>query len=322
MGEHVRKDYIPIPSNCLVSQALLSSCQFLHSLADVALLLDAHRIVLNNAVLDKDVSVSPKDVLVLLTPQSKEPVVNTAYTLVYEDDFLLVVDKPANLPIHPAGKYYFNTLVSLLREAGKKVYPVTRLDKDTSGLVVFATSPFHTRLLQDVFASPLTVKTYFAVVFGTPTPLQGVIDAPLLQQAQGVIRDHMVVDMQGKPSQTSYRVIETACDLSLVQVRLHTGRRHQIRAHFAHLGHPLVGDKQYGSRPDLFAAYNSKDQDESLLASIRATFLADRQLLHCAQLSFQHPKTGDSLLFSSNIAKDMLIFLNEHRFTSFPIDSR
>ncbi len=317
MSEQIRKDIIKITEVGQLFDILLSSCDFFHTKEEIESVAKEKRILLNGVITTTSAPVTVADELILLTPQSAEPEVNVKYAIVYEDEFMLAVNKPANLPVHPAGKYYFNTLVSLLRSDGKRVYPINRLDRETSGIVLFATNPFHTRALQLAYEQEDCIKTYFAVVFGEMQNREGIIDEPLAQEQVGEIRDQMVVSSEGKPSQTQYKEIETRNNLSLLQITLLTGRRHQIRAHFSHVGHPLVGDKQYGTDPELFVKWHKDPKDAK--DEIEDKLLSQRQLLHCAQVSFTHPQTGKKLLISANIGKDMLLFMNKQGFTSFPL---
>ncbi len=315
MSEQVRKDIISVQKKGMLTDVLLLTCSFLHTKEEILLLFKEKRVLVNETVVTKDVLVTPSDSLLLLTPQSAEPIVDTHYTVLYEDDFLLAVNKPSPLPIHPAGKYYFNTLVSLLKRAGKRVYPINRLDKETSGIVLFATSPFHTRALQLAMRDDSCVKTYFAVTFGIPSPAQGLIDAPLAQSLVDSIRDKTVVQRDGKKSLTRYKVIESQQNFALLQVTPLSGRRHQIRAHLFYLGYPIVGDKQYGLHPELFLRW--QENSVAIEDEVKEKLLALRQLLHCAQLSFKHPLTGKQILLSAPLPEVMLQFLHSHGFSSF-----
>ncbi|MCF7799281.1 RluA family pseudouridine synthase [Candidatus Woesearchaeota archaeon] len=315
MTEQIRQDHILIAESGTLYAILLKQCDFFHTREQIDALAKHKRIVLNKQYALEDVDVKKGDSLILLTPQSSEPIVAIDYSIIYEDEFMFAVNKPANLPVHPAGKYYFNTLVSFLRKDGKRVYPINRLDKETSGIVLFATNPLNTRALQLMYEKETTLKTYFAVVFGELETKEGVINKPLLQTQLGDIRDHMIVSKEGKPCATLYKVIEIKNGFSLVQITLLTGRRHQIRAHFSSIGHPLVGDKQYSLYPDLFLAWHTNSKANE--AEIKEKLLASRQLLHCAQLTFVHPKTGEKQILSAPLPKDMLVFLHKQTFTSF-----
>lgn len=314
MSEPVRKDKIAISQPGRLSTVLLFSCSFLRSKEAVFSLLARRMVLLNDAIVTEDVIVQADDELVLCTPQSAEPSVRTDYEIIYEDAVCLAVHKPSPLPVHPAGKYYFNTLVSLLRKDNRIIYPVTRLDKETSGIVLFATSPAHAKALQTMLQRSDCVKTYIAVVFGEVKPLKGVINKPLCKTTLGMLRDHMVVSKQGKPSTTAYEVLATHQGFSLLRLTLLTGRRHQLRAHLASIGHPIVGDKQYGSSPDLFVSWQA--QPRQMWDALKKKVLTSRQLLHCSRISFKHPQTGKIISISAKTSQDILHFLKETGFKS------
>ena len=224
--------------------------------------------------------------------------------LAYEDDDLIVVDKPAGLVVHPAPGNPDRTLVNaLLAHCGASLSGiggvrrpgiVHRLDKDTSGLMVAAKHDAAHRGLSAQFATRRLSRTYNAVVWGVPRP-QGRIEGAIGRDPRN--RKRMAVRTSGgKPALTRYRVLKSPSPRwSLVECRLETGRTHQIRVHMAHIGHPLLCDALYGGA-------RRRGQGEHLRAALA---LCPRQALHAARLAFVHPVSGAELAFESPLPADM-----------------
>ena len=227
--------------------------------------------------------------------------------VVYEDDHLIVVDKPAGLVVHPAAGHASGTLVnalvahcgSSLSGIGGVARPgiVHRLDKDTTGLIVAAKSDAAHHGLAALFAdhgrSGSLVREYQALIWGIPEQKSGFVDAPLARAQRNREKIAVTRGSNGRHAITHWRITErygeTACAL---MCRLETGRTHQIRVHMAHVGHPVMGDRVYGAAFKTKAALLSSDARAALTR-------LDRQALHAAVLGFEHPVTGEPLMFNS-----------------------
>lgn len=232
----------------------------------------------------------------------------------FEDDHLLVIDKPAGLVVHPAAGHLDGTLVNaLIAHCGASLSGiggvrrpgiVHRLDKDTSGLMVVAKTDEAHQGLAKTFADhgktlSLT-REYLCLAWGTPTRASGVIDAPLGRHAVDREKIAIVPEARGRHAVTHWRALERfGADASLIACRLETGRTHQIRVHMASIGHPLLGDPVYGQ------GFKSKAARLSPQAQAALKALA-RQALHAAVLGFAHPVTGAPLHFESAPPRDML----------------
>lgn len=220
--------------------------------------------------------------------------------VVYADEHLVVINKPAGLVVHPGAGQPAGTLVNglLYRWPELKALPrgglLHRLDKDTSGLLLVARSDVaHTRLVRDLQARAIT-REYRAVCNGRLTA-GGRVEAPVGRHP--VQRTRMAVTERGRPAVTHYRVLTRFAAHSFIALRLETGRTHQIRVHMAHVGHPLVGDPLYGGRPRFPAGASA--QCREALASFR------RQALHAGRLGFSHPVTGQALEFHAPLPADL-----------------
>ncbi len=226
-----------------------------------------------------------------------EPPAILDYQLVYSDPEVLVIDKPGNLCVHPAGPFFRHTLWFLLQaDFGKEIYFVNRLDRETSGLLLVArTSDIAAKLAK----SPID-KQYFAAVYGQ-FPAQLFAEGYLYQDSASLIRKKRFFSLtapagiKSETASTSFTGLECEADFSLLSATLHTGRMHQIRATLASLGYPVVGDKLYG--PDE-SCYIRQKSDE-LTAADRQKLRLERQALHSARLRFAHPRSGENLEFSS-----------------------
>ena len=211
-------------------------------------------------------------------------------SIIYEDDDLLVVDKPAGMTTHPAPGNPAHTLVNALLshlpalpESDNPVRPgiVHRLDKDTSGLILVAKTRGALANLSAQFKSREVKKAYVALVKGKVAPQSGIIDAPIGRDRAH--RQKMAVTDSGRPARTAYTTLKVYKGYTLVEARPETGRTHQIRVHFASVGHPIVGDATYGSKADLVG----------------------RQFLHAQRLSFKLPSTGRRVEFTSPLPPDL-----------------
>jgi len=228
-------------------------------------------------------------------------------TIIYEDDELVVLDKPAGLVVHPAPGNPDRTLVNaLLAHCGDTLQGiggvrrpgiVHRIDKDTSGLMVVAKSGHSHAALSAAFAERTIERAYWAAVWGTPSPREGEVDLPIGRSPTN--RKKMAVVTSGKPARTLYRVIRPLGPAAaLVECRLKTGRTHQIRVHMTELGHPLIGDPVYGrSRPA-----RTKHLDPAAAAALLGF---PRQALHAWLLGFDHPVTGKHLRFEIGLPADL-----------------
>ncbi|MGH6800860.1 MAG: RluA family pseudouridine synthase [Methylocella sp.] len=238
---------------------------------------------------------------------------NIALEIVFEDEHLLVIDKPAGLVVHPAGGHESGTLVNaLLAHCGASLSGiggvrrpgiVHRLDKGTSGLLLVAKTDAAHRGLARVFADhgktlPLT-RAYLAFVWGTPARPSGIIDAPLARHASARQKIAVVPAGRGRSALTHWRLIESfAGEASLISCKLETGRTHQIRSHMAHIGHPVLGDPVY--------ATGFKSKTARLPAEAQACLASlSRQALHAAVLGFPHPLTGIQMRFTSALPPEL-----------------
>ncbi|HET8799470.1 MAG TPA: RluA family pseudouridine synthase [Thermoanaerobaculia bacterium] len=224
-------------------------------------------------------------------------------TLLYDDADLVVVDKPAGLVVHPAAGHADGTLVNALlfhlrdlSGIGGELRPgiVHRLDKDTSGVLIVARNDETHRALTAQWNSERVEKHYLALVYGTPSPERGTIDAPIGRDPRD--RKRMAVVTGARHALTDYQVIERLRGTSLVRCRLRTGRTHQIRVHMKHLGHPIVGDPVYAG-PQWRGIPDRRLQ--RMLASL------DRQMLHAERISFVHPRSGERVTVTAELPRDM-----------------
>ena len=227
--------------------------------------------------------------------------------VVFEDEHLLVVDKPAGLVVHPAAGNLDGTLVNALLHhcagnlsgIGGVARPgiVHRIDKDTSGLLVVAKSDVAHEGLAKQFAAHSIDRRYLALVSGVPKASHGTVDAPLARSATNRKKIAIVEGQRGKRAVTHWKRLEVRRDAALVECRLETGRTHQVRVHMASIGHPLLGDPVYGG---------SRKTHGKLLTELGF----HRQALHAAQLGFVHPVTRSRLSFSSPMPADMQELFN------------
>jgi 23S rRNA pseudouridine1911/1915/1917 synthase len=233
---------------------------------------------------------------------------NIPLDIVYEDDALLVVNKPAGMVTHPAYGNYTGTLVNALLHhcrslptASDTLRPgiVHRLDKDTSGLMVVAKTDAAHAALAHQFAARTIRREYVAIAWGTFKEPRGFIDAPLGRSTSD--RKKITVTASGKHAATAYEVITVYEYLSLVRLKLLTGRTHQIRVHLAHIHHPVFGDPTYNGRRILYGpgTQRQKQEVERLLG------LMPRQALHARTIGFIHPVTRKELLLESELPKDI-----------------
>lgn len=215
--------------------------------------------------------------------------------VVHDDDEIVVVDKPVGVAAHPSVGWTGPTVLGGLAAAGFTVSTsgaseragiVHRLDVGTSGLMVVAKTERAYTLLKQAFRERTVEKIYNAVVQGHPDPLTGTVDAPIGRHPSSDWKFAVVVD--GKPSVTHYETVEAFPAASLLEIHLETGRTHQIRVHMAAQRHPCVGDTTYGADPTL-----------------SSTLGLSRQWLHAVQLGFQHPGTGEPVVYRSTYPADL-----------------
>ena len=234
-----------------------------------------------------------------MTPEESGPAASAGrpeLRIVHPDDDLAVIDKPAGLVVHPAPSHTGPTLVSELGDllgGGDPERPgiVHRLDKDTSGLMVVARNPEALAALQEAVRERQVERRYLALAGGRLASRTGTIDAPIGRASKRRTR-MAVAGAASREARTHFEVLELLPRESYLEARLETGRTHQIRAHFAAIGHPLVGDSTYGGR-DRYAL--------------------GRQFLHAHRLAFRHPRTGEALDFSSPLPTDLAATLEAAR---------
>ncbi len=220
--------------------------------------------------------------------------------IAYEDDDILVINKPAGLVVHPGAGTPDSTLLNALLHHCPELNTIPRggiihrLDKDTSGLLVITkTLPAHTKLVADLQERKIS-REYEAVVNGVMTA-GGTVDAPIARHPKDRVR--MAVVLSGKPAITHYRVLEKFRTHTHVKVNLETGRTHQIRVHMAHIHYPIVGDPVYGGRLKL-----PKGCNEELRTTLQKF---KRQALHARRLEFAHPISGEIMTFKAKLPTDM-----------------
>lgn len=224
--------------------------------------------------------------------------------IIYEDEDILVVNKPARMPIHPSLNHYENTLANAVvhyytSQGGNFVFRcINRLDRDTTGLTIIAKNLVSAGILSDMMTRREIKREYLAVVEGHPESTDGTIDAPIARIDDSMITRCVDYD-RGEHAVTHYHVDKVANDFSLLRLWLETGRTHQIRVHMSHIGHPLLGDFIYNPKYDAADYVNQSD------GVIKPGVLIARQALHAYRLLFKHPITGKSMELIAPVPDDI-----------------
>ena len=249
-------------------------------------------LLVNGVPCHTDHPVQPGDTVTARLPDKEPeyPAQDGPLTILYEDDHFLAVDKPAGMLIHPSRSCFTGTLANYVLGYYKKTgqscafHPITRLDRDTFGVVLLAKNPHIHSLIMEQLRNGEVQKTYFALVYGKP-PLEGMIDAPIARKEPPSLLRY--VDESGKKSVTTYRCIESWESYSLLELHPITGRTHQLRVHCAYIGHPILGDPQYGDAASL---------------ALSAQMGVETQALCAGTLEFVHPITGEQMRIATKMA--------------------
>ncbi|MDR2859653.1 MAG: RluA family pseudouridine synthase [Mediterranea sp.] len=281
-------------------------------------------IIVNSQPVRSNYKVKPLDVITLMMnyPRYENEVIpeDIPLNIVYEDEVLMVVDKPAGLVVHPGHGNYHGTLVNALAWHMKDIPDydandphvglVHRIDKDTSGLLVIAKTPDAKTHLGVQFYNKTTRRKYRALVWGTVEKDEGIVTGNIARNPKDRMQMTVFSDPEiGKHAVTHYRVLERLGYVTSIECTLETGRTHQIRVHMKHIGHVLFNDTRYGGHEILkgirFSKYNQ---------FINNCFdICPRQALHAETLGFTHPASGEKMDFSSPLPKDMAMLIDKWR---------
>ena len=265
------------------------------------------RLVQKVRKLKKGTIVRTSDEVVFLYDKKEEVVQDVDIPVLYEDDHLLIVNKPPDMSVHSNNPWGKNDLIQQLRRQrnSRELYLAHRIDRETSGIVLIARSITIASKLGEAFFGRKVEKEYTALVFGEMADDNGVIDLPICGDEKAVVRVKMTTDIEsGAPSITEYTVLKRLNGFTMVNARPMTGRQHQIRVHLSAIGHPLVGDKIYKDEK-LFLRFIKDGFTEELEKEL----LLPRHALHASRLSFKHPVTGIQLNIEAGMPEDLITFI-------------
>ena len=282
-------------------------------------LIKADCVTVNNQVVKPNYIISPLDSILLTIPTSPRPEETEAedipLDIVYEDDYLLVVNKPAGMVAHPSLGNYTGTLVNALLHHTKKLSSlnepgrpgiVHRIDKDTSGLLLIAKDEWtHAQLAKQFFNHTID-REYWAICWGVFKNKKGEVIGNIARSAKDR-KVFTVSETEGKHAHTFFEVMDEFEFASLMKLKLKTGRTHQIRVHMSHIKHPIFGDPTYGGRVIVYGSNlpKMKSRVDNLLEVMR------RQALHAKTLGFIHPHTKEKVFLDSNLPDDFVSLLKK-----------
>lgn len=272
--------------------------------------INSGEITLNGKAVSPDYILQMHDSIEYHPQDIPEPPARTDYRIVFEDELIMVIDKPGNLCVHPSGPFYQNTLWYLLRRNYPGIHFINRLDRETSGLLLAAKDPDTAAKIS--CSESVYGKTYQAIVHGR---FEGEVNAcGFLIPANSLIRkkrkfvEELPPETAGETSETQLKALASGDDFSLVQAVLGTGRTHQIRATLFSLGFPLTGDKLYGVDERFFLKQKSEDFTPDDLQRL----MLRRQALHSASFLLRHPADGKEMQFSSPLPGELDSFVKKH----------
>ncbi len=277
-----------------------------YSLEDWKLQITKEMILVNGEKAEFDLLLKENDEISFLKEDFEEPSVDENFSVVYEDEFLFAINKSGNLPVHPAGRYRKNNLTTILQNSSKingEMYIVNRLDRETSGIVLFGKSSLAASRLGKLFERGLVKKTYISYVEGL-FPERITAKGFLSKDDSSEIRKKKKFSYQKASNSlwevdTDFELINTFSEISKIYAYPHTGKIHQIRATLYSIGYPVVGDKMYGYDENLFLKFIETGISEN-------KFNLQRQALHAYRLEFHHPFTDSDIIIHAEEPDDML----------------
>ena len=286
-------------------------------------LIDGDLVTVNGLVVKSNYQVKPKDIIEAVHPISPRPEdvepEDIPLNIIYEDEYLLIINKPAGMVAHPAYANYTGTLVNALLHHTKKLSGLNepgrpgiihRLDKDTSGLLVVAKDDFTHAKIAEQFSKRTVDKEYHAICWGKFKNYKGELDSNIVRSKKDR-KKFSTSETEGKHALTLYEVIEEFEFTSYLKINLKTGRTHQIRVHLSGIGKPVFGDPTYGGRQVVYSSElpKIKSRVQNLLQ------IMPRQALHAKTIGFFHPGKKEKMFFDSELPEDMKLLIEKLRVT-------